>query len=160
MPEKLRQRDLNVMIISKELLPYVVYGVQLAQLGKEASIGNVRSDPSPALDASGPVVAPVVHASCAGIKCCLRRSYFHATKELNLVWRSTSWRHRCCRPSSCPAPASRRSSWGTRWTAALSTWDRRCTPSGTSRPSSAIAVSCQRQTNPEIHVLCFIRGSL
>ena len=45
------------------LLPYVVYGVQLAQLGEEAGIRDVRSDPSPALQSSGPVVAPVVHAS-------------------------------------------------------------------------------------------------
>ena len=69
MPEKFRQEDLNAMMIFRELLPYVVYGVQLTQLGKQACIRNVRSDPSPALDTSGPVVAPVVHASFGEIKC-------------------------------------------------------------------------------------------
>ena len=41
--------------------PDVVDGVQLSQLGEQASVGNVRPHVGPELDTLGPVVTPVIH---------------------------------------------------------------------------------------------------
>ena len=44
--------------------PDVVDVVQPADLGEEPGVGDVGSDLGAALDATRPVVAPVVHATC------------------------------------------------------------------------------------------------
>ena len=43
--------------------PDVVDGVQLPQLGEEASVGNVWSNIGSELDSLGPVVTPVIHGA-------------------------------------------------------------------------------------------------
>lgn len=56
----------NVIQVPKiELLPHVVDGVNLAQLGEESGIGDIIPHSSSAFDSLGPIVTPIIHTSYA-----------------------------------------------------------------------------------------------